>query len=81
MLSADSNTHIEPKHTTWLKMGQAMRKLNVCRDTMRKYCQEGLVRAEKLPSGHWRIESSSIDKFLENESGLIAQHLQELMLQ
>ncbi|NDV25954.1 helix-turn-helix domain-containing protein [Desulfovibrio sp. JC010] len=78
MVLTTRNTCIEAKPITWLKMGQAMSKLNVCRDTMRKYCQEGLVRAEKLPSGHWRIESSSIDEMLQNDR-LIVEHLQVFM--
>ncbi len=55
-----------------------MSELNVYRDTMRKYCQEGLVRAEKLPSGHWRIDSTNIDEMLQNDR-LIVEHLQVFM--
>lgn len=66
--------------TAWLKMGQAMRRLNVCRDTMRKYCREGLVRAEKLPSGHWRIEQESLDQILTNRKDQVLELMRRLML-
>ncbi len=52
--------------TRWLKMGQAMKLLGVCRKTLRRYIIEGHVTAERLPSGprggigHWRIKESSI---------------------
>lgn len=64
----------------WLKMGQAMRRLNVCRASMRKYCQEGLVRAEKLPSGHWRIDQDSIDQLLRRSQQELIERVQSLML-
>lgn len=49
---------------TWLRMGQAMARLNVTRKTLRRYCVEGLVTAEKLPGGHWRIEEASLEGLL-----------------
>lgn len=71
------NTHVEQR---WLKMGQAMSMLSVCRDTMRSYCVQGLVRAEKLPSGHWRIERGSIERLLQCRDELVVEHLRRLML-
>jgi predicted site-specific integrase-resolvase len=44
-------------------MGEAMTLLNVCRKTMRKYCEDGTVSAYKLPGsrGDWRIKADSLD--------------------
>jgi len=45
-----------------LKMKEAMRLLNVSRNTMRKYCIEGIVQAVKIPAGQredWRISEDS----------------------
>lgn len=75
-----SNRPLNTERSRWLKMGQAMSMLNVCRDTMRSYCEEGLVRAKKLPSGHWRIEQDSIDQFMQSHSRLVVERLRGLML-
>lgn len=50
----------------WLRMGEACRRLSVCRRTMRKYCVDGVVLAEKLPGsrGDWRIREDSLDALL-----------------
>ncbi|UZP68747.1 helix-turn-helix domain-containing protein [Desulfovibrio mangrovi] len=45
-----------------LKMKQAMELLNVSRNTMRKYCEEGIVDATQIPAGKrmdWRISEDS----------------------
>lgn len=45
-----------------LKMKQAMELLNVSRNTMRKYCEEGVVEAIQIPAGKrmdWRINEDS----------------------
>lgn len=66
--------------TTWLRMGQAMARLNVSRKTLRKYCVEGDVTAEKLPGGHWRIEESSLDALLGGFQHKVLAHLKRLRL-
>lgn len=66
--------------TTWLRMGQAMARLNVSRKTMRKYCQEGHVTADKLPGGHWRIDEASIDAVLGGFQQEVLAHLKRLRL-
>ena len=47
-----------------LKMGQACKVAGVCRDTMRKWCQDGTVDAWTVPAGSrvdWRINPESLD--------------------
>ncbi|BDQ38771.1 hypothetical protein SYK_31310 [Pseudodesulfovibrio nedwellii] len=75
-----SNKPLNTKRSCWLKMGQAMSMLNVSRDTMRSYCEQGLVCAKKLPSGHWRIEQGSVDQFMQTSSRLVVERLRGLML-
>ena len=50
-----------------LTMREACRELNVHRDTMRKYLNQGLIQGTKLPGGHWRIDSDSLRRFRQNE--------------
>lgn len=75
-----SNSPLNTKQSCWLKMRQAMSVLNVSRDTMRSYCEEGLVRAKKLPGGHWRIDQDSLEQFMQNHSRLVVERLRGLML-
>lgn len=49
-----------------LRMSEACARLGIHRDTMRKYLNEGLIQGRKLPSGHWRIDPDSLNRFLEN---------------
>jgi predicted site-specific integrase-resolvase len=64
----------------WLRMGQAMARLNVCRKTLRKYCEKGFVLAEKLPGGHWRIEAGSCDSLLSGTHDKALAHVRKLGL-
>jgi len=48
-----------------VSMGKACQILGVCRHTMRRYCEEGIVDGIKLPAksrrnGHWRISEESL---------------------
>jgi len=52
----------------YLKMSQAMEMLNVSRNTMRRYCEEGIVDASQIPAGKrkdWRICEESCQKLLD----------------
>ena len=68
----------------WLRMGEAMSRLGVSRKTLRKYCVQGLVRAEKLPPGgesaHWRIDAESLDGILGGFQNEVLAHLKRLRL-
>jgi len=66
--------------TQWLRMGEAMGRLGVSRKTLRKYCVQGLVRADKLPGGHWRIDSESLDGILGGFQNEVLAHLKRLRL-
>ena len=46
---------------TWLTTGQAAARMGVSESTIRAYLEAGLLQGHKLPSGHRRIESSSVD--------------------
>lgn len=51
-----------------LKMSQAMKLLNVSRNTMRRYCEEGIVEASQIPAGKrmdWRISEESCRRLLD----------------
>jgi hypothetical protein len=61
----------------WLRMGEAMTILGVCRKTLRKYCQDGTVKAFKLNS-HWRISLKSINSFGNDIDVVVAAHLKRL---
>lgn len=53
----------------WLKMGTACKKANVCRDTMRRWCVDGLVVAKQVPAGKrfdWRIREDSLPIYSES---------------
>lgn len=58
-----------------LRMGQAMKRLNVCRNTLKKYIFDGHVDAEKLPGGHWRISEESVEALLNNTRDKALAHL------
>lgn len=51
-------------------MGEAMKRLGVCRKTLRAYISQGKVRALRLPDGpnggkgHWRIPADSLESML-----------------
>lgn len=62
----------------WLRMGQAMERLNVSRKTLRRYCVNGLVLAEKLPGGHWRVDADSVESLLGGTRQKALEHLRRL---
>lgn len=53
----------------YLTRQQAQDRLGVCRNTIKRYIQEGIVDAERLPApsglGPWRISEESIEALLE----------------
>ena len=53
----------------YLTRQQAQDRLGVCRNTIKRYIQEGIVDAERLPApsglGPWRISEESVDNLLE----------------
>lgn len=73
---SDSGSAFVPQDR-WLRMGDAMTILGVCRKTLRKYCQDGTVKAFKLNNCHWRISLNSINS-LGNIDVLVAAHLRKL---
>ena len=52
----------------YLTRQQAQDRLGVCRNTIKRYIQEGIVDAERLPApsglGPWRISEESIEALL-----------------
>jgi predicted site-specific integrase-resolvase len=44
-----------------LPIGKASKILGVTPKTMRRYCELGLVDAQRLPTGRWRVESDSLE--------------------
>lgn len=35
----------------------------VCDDTVQAWCSAGLLKAYKLPSGHWRVTAEALAEF------------------
>ncbi|MDP2848956.1 MAG: helix-turn-helix domain-containing protein [Humidesulfovibrio sp.] len=67
-------------NTPRLRMGVAMQRLGVCRNTLKKYINEGYLDAERLPGGHWRISEESIDAMLNNTRNKALAHLASIGL-
>lgn len=45
-------------------MGAACKEAGVCREKMRRWCREGIVRARQIPAGQrmdWQIDASSLE--------------------
>jgi len=52
---------MDPRPDEWVRLDDAGRVLGVTVQTIKKYCRCGLLRCEKLPTGHWRVWRSSLD--------------------
>jgi len=50
----------------WLTLGQAAKYLGVAQSTIRKWSDQGRVRAFYTPGGHRRYRRGDLDKFLES---------------
>lgn len=48
--------------TIWLTAGEAAHRLGVSIETVRRYLDEGRLVGYTLPSGHRRIDATSVDK-------------------
>lgn len=46
----------------WLTVGQAARLLRVSDTTVREYADAGRLTASRLPSGHRRIDPTSVEQ-------------------
>ena len=63
---ARENTGRSPLgETDWLTLGQAARYLGVAQSTIRKWSDNGRVRAFKTPGRHRRYRRDDLDAFLE----------------
>ena len=51
--------------TEWLTLGQAARYLGVAQSTLRKWSDQGRVRAFYTPGGHRRYKRGDLERFLE----------------
>jgi excisionase family DNA binding protein len=48
-----------------MNVSGAAERLMVSEDTIRKWVDDGLLRAWRLPSGHRRIDPASVERFRE----------------
>lgn len=47
---------------------QLERKLHVSKQTLRKYCKEGKLKASKLMGKTWLVKEQDLNEFLENQN-------------
>jgi excisionase family DNA binding protein len=59
---------ISPNESEWLTLGQAARYLGVAQSTIRKWSDNGRVRAFKTPGRHRRYRRRDLDAFLERSA-------------
>lgn len=45
---------------SYLKVSKACKMLDVSRTTLMRYIRKGWLRADRLPSGQWRVEEESL---------------------
>ena len=57
-----------PYESDWLTLGQAARYLGVAQSTIRKWSDNGRVRAFKTPGRHRRYRRRDLDAFLERSA-------------
>jgi excisionase family DNA binding protein len=57
-----------PNESEWLTLGQAARYLGVAQSTIRKWSDNGRVRAFKTPGRHRRYRRRDLDAFLEGSA-------------
>jgi excisionase family DNA binding protein len=57
-----------PNESEWLTLGQAARYLGVAQSTIRKWSDNGRVRAFKTPGRHRRYRRRDLDTFLEGSA-------------
>lgn len=48
----------------FIKVTTAAKMLDVHRDTILNYIKRGAIKGRQLPSGHWRVEESSVSALL-----------------
>ncbi len=66
------------KHKSWLQPTEAARYLSVPCSTIRKWIEEGRLRAAKLPTGHLRILARDVARFLVEQGKSIPTELGDL---
>lgn len=47
-----------------VRLNDAARALGLTVQTVRKYCQCGVLACERLPGGHWRVYRSALEEIL-----------------
>ncbi len=66
------------KRKSWLQPTEAARYLSVPCSTIRKWIEEGRLRAAKLPTGHLRILARDVARFLIEQGKSIPAELGDL---
>src|SRR6476659_5155112 len=64
----DNHANPVPYESDWLTLGQAARYLGVAQSTIRKWSDNGRVRAFKTPGRHRRYRRRDLDAFLERSA-------------
>ena len=56
----------------WLRVSDACRYASLNRKTIRHMLVEGLLRGERTPGGHWRVDRESIDEYFSADQKAVA---------
>ena len=64
-MARESQPPTAPGDPEWLTLGQAARYLGVAQSTIRKWSDDGRVRAFYTPGGHRRYRRADLESFLE----------------
>jgi excisionase family DNA binding protein len=64
-----SQNHLWPR---WLRISDASRYASLDRKTIKRMLVEGLLRGDRTPGGHWRVDRESIDEYFAGDERAVA---------
>lgn len=67
--TGEPTSRLAPAAGGWLTPGQVARAAGVTPRTVQSWCDRGLLRCERLPSGHRRIQARSWELFSKGGTG------------
>jgi excisionase family DNA binding protein len=55
-----------------MKMSEASKYASLDRKTIKGMLMEGLLRGDRTPGGHWRVDRESIDEYFSGDERAVA---------
>ncbi|MFC1485658.1 helix-turn-helix domain-containing protein [Candidatus Latescibacterota bacterium] len=52
----------KPESDLWLSPREVERRVDITRETIRRYCKDGIIAHRKLPNGQFRIHIADVEK-------------------